>query len=98
MSPAPTRRYRSTVAGLGRITTPATLTHYRIDERHSNSYAEWKRRGSPAAPDQKLYAQLEKAGGLQLLSPAQSVRIERGSVSVSFDLPRQGVSLIDLQW
>jgi len=86
------------VAGLGRITTPATLTHYRIDERHSNSYAEWKRRGSPAAPDQKLYTELEKAGGLQLLSPAQSVRIERGVVSASFDLPRQGVSLIDLQW
>jgi xylan 1,4-beta-xylosidase len=82
------------VSGLGRITTPATLTHYRVDERHSNSYAEWKRRGSPNAPDQKVYAELERAGGLQLVEPAQSVRIERGRARIGFDLPRQGVSLI----
>lgn len=57
-----------TVAGVGR---KVKQTHYRIDERHSNSYAEWKRLGSPLAPDQTVYAQLEKAGQLTQLSPSE---------------------------
>jgi xylan 1,4-beta-xylosidase len=87
-----------TVTGLDKAATQATLTHYRIDERHSNSYAEWKRLGSPLAPDQNIYAQLEQAGKLAVLSPIESVHVERGSVTLGFDLPRQGVSLIELKW
>ena len=53
-------------AGLGKAKS-ALLTHYRIDETHSNSYAEWKRLGSPIAPNDAQYAQLEKAGKLSAL-------------------------------
>ena len=87
-----------TVTGLPRGASQATLTHYRIDEQHSNAYAEWKRRGSPLAPDQNLYAQLEKAGQLALLSAVERVPVARGRVALAFTLPRQGVSLIELQY
>jgi xylan 1,4-beta-xylosidase len=86
------------VNGLGNGTRQATLTHYRVDEHHSNVYAEWKRQGSPLAPNQNVYTNLERASQLTQLAPAESVRVERGAVKLSFDLPRQGVSLIELNW
>jgi xylan 1,4-beta-xylosidase len=84
------------VAGLPRATGNVTVTHHRVDDAHSNSYAEWKRLGSPLAPNQTVYAQLEKAGQLALFAPSSSVKAERGRVSLAFDLPRQGVSLIEM--
>src|SRR6185295_19067488 len=41
------------LASLSPNTSEATLTHYRIDENHSNAYAEWKRMGSPIAPNER---------------------------------------------
>jgi xylan 1,4-beta-xylosidase len=83
-------------AGLGNAKS-ASLTHYRIDETHSNSYAEWKRLGSPIAPNDAQYAQLEKAGKLASLAPAENVVIENGKATLKFKLPRQGVSLLVLE-
>lgn len=82
--------------GLGPRSGEATLTHYRIDQQHSNAYAQWQRHGSPLAPDQNVYAQLEQAGKLALLSAPEPVRIARGKARLSFNLPRQGVSLLIL--
>jgi xylan 1,4-beta-xylosidase len=86
-----------TAAGLGPVSGPATLTHYRIDQDHSNSYTAWKRLGSPIAPNDDQYVQLEKAGKLALLGPAEKVRIEDGKATLKFTLPRQGVSLLVLE-
>src|SRR5947207_1735967 len=44
------------VSGLPLARGEARLQHYRIDETHSNSFAAWKRIGSPLAPDEKQYA------------------------------------------
>jgi xylan 1,4-beta-xylosidase len=86
------------VTGLGKTASRATLTHYRIDDTHSNAYAEWKRLGSPLAPDERLYVQLENAGKLQALSQSpETLRIDRGVLRLTFDLPRQGVSLLELR-
>jgi len=83
-------------SGLGSAKS-ASLTHYRIDETHSNSYAEWKRLGSPIAPNDAQYAQLEKAGKLSSLAPAENVVVENGKATLKFSLPRQGVSLLVLE-
>jgi xylan 1,4-beta-xylosidase len=85
-----------TIAGVpaGRV----TLTHARIDQDHSNSYAAWKRAGSPQPPSREQYAALEKASQLQELEPSRSIRVNQGTVSVTFSLPRQGVSLVKLTW
>ncbi len=41
-----------------------TVTHYRIDQQHSNSYAAWQRMGSPIAPDKASYDALRAAAQL----------------------------------
>jgi len=85
------------LAGLGATTGDATLTHYRIDGEHSNTYAEWKRLGSPLAPKEDVYAQIEKAGKLATLAPAEKVHLDQGAATLKFALPRQGVSLLVLE-
>jgi xylan 1,4-beta-xylosidase len=85
-----------TATGLGNAKT-ATLSHYRIDDTHSNSYAEWKRLGSPIAPNDAQYVQLEKAGKLAQLGAPEAISVADGKATLKFNLPRQGVSLLVLE-
>ncbi|MBL9134857.1 MAG: hypothetical protein JNK85_03270 [Verrucomicrobiales bacterium] len=82
--------------GTGEI---ARLEHWRIDEDHSNAYATWKRQGSPLAPNRKQYDALTVASRLTALAgaPQQASVTPLGEVTLEFDLPRQGVSLIVLE-
>ena len=71
------------------------VTHYRIDQQHSNSYAAWQRMGSPIAPDKASYDALRAAAQLTALDAAETTVLRvGGSVQLSFALPRQGVSLL----
>jgi xylan 1,4-beta-xylosidase len=74
----------------------ATLTHYRIDDEHSNAYEAWKKMGSPQNPDSAQIAELEKDGQLQMLEKPKKVNISAGQYKIQLLLPRQGVSLIKL--
>ena len=74
------------------------LTHYRIDQEHSNSFTTWKKMGSPQNPTPEQIAELEKNGQLQMLGSPQWVKAKDGIVSNQFNLPRQGVSLIKMSW
>ena len=87
------------ISGLPANLQSARLTHYRIDQNHSNPYAEWLRMGSPVAPDPKQYAALEQSSKLATLaaSPA-TVTVARGQAKLDFALPRQAVSLLILEW
>jgi len=82
-------------AGVGN----ATVTHYRIDQQHSNGYAEWLRMGSPIAPDPAQYAAMQHASELATLplSPA-TLGLSGGKATLAFTLPRQGVSLLVVRW
>ena len=72
-----------------------SVTHYRIDQQHSNSYAAWQRMGSPIAPDKAAYDALRAAAQLSALDAAETTATRvGGSVQLSFTLPRQGVSLL----
>ncbi|KAJ9611719.1 hypothetical protein H2200_004903 [Cladophialophora chaetospira] len=73
------------------------LTHYRVDADHSNSYTQWLEMGSPQAPSVDEYKQLEAAAMLATYRGRTSVRTEEGVSILSFDLPRQGVSLLLLE-
>ena len=75
----------------------AKLTHYRIDETHSNAYTVWKALGSPQQPTKEQYESLEEAGKLAELDKATTVNIQNGEAKVHFNLPRQGVSLLVLE-
>ena len=95
--PAPAAPIQLSIEGLpaGR----ATLTHVRIDESHSNSYAAWLRMGSPQTPTPAQHAALEKASELQELTPARELTIgSDGRVTEVFDLPRKSVSFVKVTW
>jgi xylan 1,4-beta-xylosidase len=83
--------------GLGHASGAAHITHYRIDEFNSNAYALWTRLGSPVAPDDAVYAQLLQASELATLADTP-VQLHRGAGSITFALPRQGVSLLVIDW
>jgi xylan 1,4-beta-xylosidase len=74
------------------------MKHYRIDANHSNAFSVWKGMGSPQEPTPEQQRRLEAAGQLQLLDSPNWLWNESGSVSINFDLLRQGVSLITLEW
>jgi xylan 1,4-beta-xylosidase len=87
------------VGGLPASLASAQLTHHRIDEHHSNAYAEWLRMGSPVAPNETQYATLENVSELATLTDAPAeVAVLSGSAKLDFSLPRQGVSLLVLEW
>ena len=73
------------------------LRHFRIDDDHSNSFAEWKRMGSPQQPTAQQYARLERAGQLAALGASQTVHVRDSKATLRFELPRQGVSLVALE-
>lgn len=76
-----------------------TLTHYRIDDKHSNSYEVWKKMGSPQKPTAAQIAQLEKAGQLATLGAPKKLNVgANNKIDVNIELPRQGVSLLKLDW
>ncbi|NIA54683.1 beta-xylosidase [Massilia sp. TW-1] len=74
------------------------MHHYRIDQEHSNSYAAWKRMGSPAKPTPAQVAELQKAGDLAELGAAKTIETRDGAATVSMQLPRQAVSLVTLSY
>jgi xylan 1,4-beta-xylosidase len=74
------------------------MQHYRIDNDHSNAYTLWKQLGSPQQPTPEQYARLEAAGQLQLLTSPAFLHAKSGALSLDFDLPRHGVSLLHLFW
>ena len=87
-----------TVSVKGIPSQKVLLTHYRIDQEHSNSFTTWKKMGSPQDPTPEQYAALEKAGQLEMIGSPQWVTIKNGASTIQFDLPRQGVSLIKMTW
>jgi xylan 1,4-beta-xylosidase len=72
--------------------------HYRIDEDHSNAYAAWLEMGAPQQVSKSQYAELERAGKLELLDAPEWVETKNGVATLDFALPRQGVSLVRLTW
>jgi xylan 1,4-beta-xylosidase len=87
------------LAGLPAAATAPKLTHYRVDATHSNAYTLWKSLGSPVAPTKPQYQQLEAAAQLDKLADAPAnITTSAGAASLQFTLPRQGVSLVVLEW
>lgn len=75
-----------------------TVTHYRIDGERSNSYAAWQKMGSPASPTAVQLKALESAGQLQQLEAPKKMRVADGRITLTVQLPRQGVSLLTLTY
>jgi xylan 1,4-beta-xylosidase len=96
--PGPEAAIELSLNGLPFPAGKATLTQYRIDAHHSNSYQAWLRMGSPLPLSAEQFQQLENAGQLARLGPPEQMAVKAGRAAVKFNLPRQGVSLLLFNW
>jgi xylan 1,4-beta-xylosidase len=87
-----------TIDGLPKDAGRALLQHFRIDSDHSNPFAVWKSMGSPQPPTADQHKELESAGQLQLLTSPWWIAVDHGQTRLAFELPRQGLSLIQIGW
>ena len=74
------------------------LEHFRIDSTHSNAFSAWKDMGSPQEPTAAQYKKLEATGQLQLLTSPAWVDIQHETIQLQLELPRQGLSLVKIEW
>ena len=87
-----------TVRGLPSNVQRVLLTHFRIDDTHSNAYTVWKGMGSPQQPSAEQYTQIENRAGLELLNSPVWLDVAKGQVTIQTVMPRQSVSLLHLTW
>ena len=86
------------IAVLGWNHESATLRHFRMDADHSKAFEVWKTLGKPEAPSAQDYAKLEAAGQLAEMEERPSIPATDGKIALRISLPRQGVSLLRLDW
>ncbi|UCD48778.1 MAG: hypothetical protein JSW27_14735 [Phycisphaerales bacterium] len=84
------------------VTLPAAfravrLTHYRIDDAHSNAYTKWLELGRPQNPSAAQRDELRAAMQLETLESPRRMDVANGNVVLDFALPRFGLSLIVLE-
>ena len=75
------------VAAWARTLAPAAaagarLTHYRIDETHSNAFAVWKKMGAPPGPNAAQYKQLLAAGQLAQMDAPAPLAVANGAAAL----------------
>ena len=96
--PGPDAAVELLLNGIPSTTGMVKVTHYRIDEDHSNAFATWKKMGAPYPISEQQFSSLEKTGKLAELEPTKTVPAINGKLDLKFFLPRQGVSLLVLTW
>jgi len=95
---APAALVNVQISGLPEKVERGILHHFRIDSAHSNAFTAWKDMGSPQSPTADQYKKLESAGQLQLLTSPAWVHIQHGTAQLQVQLPRQGLSLVKIEW
>ena len=78
------------------FTGAAQVTHYRIDNAHSNAHALWQKMGLPLTLQDAEFDALKAQSGLQTLSAPEAVKVIGGQLNLTINLPRQGISLLVL--
>jgi xylan 1,4-beta-xylosidase len=77
--------------------THARVAHLRVDDTHGNAFAAWSAQGRPTSPTSEQRASLLRAMAPSLLVPEKIVDTDSlGAVTMDFEIPRFGVSLITL--
>jgi xylan 1,4-beta-xylosidase len=94
----PSRAANVAITGLPKGASRVRLTHYRIDDTHSNAYTLWKGMGSPQNPSPAQYAELKSKDGLQLLESPRWMDVKNGAITVATDMPHHSISLLQLDW
>ena len=74
----------------------AEITHWRIDEHHSNAYSVFCEMGSPTQPTPEQIQQIRSRMGLETVEPP-SRRSVGDTFEMTLDLPPNAVSLIKIK-
>lgn len=82
------------ISGLAQ--TGYELSHYRIDERHSNAHTVWKDLGSPQDPTPHELDAIRARQGLEQLEEPRELAPTAGAVRIQLELPLESVSLVIL--
>src|SRR6185436_13147461 len=69
------------------------VTHFRVDEVHSNPYGVWVSQGSPTNPSEEQWRAMRQAQHLSLLQPVSKATVSN-TYTASFTMPRQAGSLL----
>ncbi len=94
--PAPAAALTLQIAGLPQ-TSAIHLTHYRMDQTHSNAYTAWLALGSPQTLTPQQLTALQAVSGLQPLE-TRTLNPTSAPVTLTTTLPRQAVTLYQLTW
>ena len=73
------------------------VSHLRVDESHGDAYTVWVAQGMPSSPSSSQLTDLRQAMDPAPLGPDQTLSIANGALSLDFDLPRFGVTLLTLK-
>lgn len=76
----------------------AKVSHFRMDEKHSNAFGVWKDMGSPQELSPDEYKKLESAGQLALMEEKDITIDDDGCVKMDTTLPRHGASLFRIDY
>jgi xylan 1,4-beta-xylosidase len=69
------------------------VTHFRVDETHSNPYNVWVSQSSPTNPTEAQWQAMRQAQHLALVQPVSKATVSN-TYSASFTMPRQAGSLL----
>ena len=72
----------------------ARVSHLRVDETHGDAYTVWVSQGSPQPPSATQIQALQEAMLPQALGAPQTLPVTGGTATLTFSLPRFGVSLL----
>jgi xylan 1,4-beta-xylosidase len=75
------------------------VSHWRVDEEHSNVFAAWRDHGGADRdwPEGDEWDRLRTADELVELEPERTLDAVEGAVTVSFLLPQPGISFVELR-
>ncbi|MGH8938822.1 MAG: GH39 family glycosyl hydrolase, partial [Actinomycetes bacterium] len=76
-----------------------SVTHWRVDEKHSNVFAAWRDLGGATRdwPTSAEWDRLRESDGLLELEPTRTVDVGEGTLELSFRLPQPGISFLALK-
>ena len=72
------------------------IRHLRIDQEHSNAYAEWMRQGEPDYPNEGQRAAILSRSGLEFCEAPKTVQLKDGKLSHHFEMPVHAISLLEI--
>jgi xylan 1,4-beta-xylosidase len=70
------------------------VTHFRVDETHSNPYSVWAGQNKPTAPTEAQWQAMKAQQHLALLTPVTKATISGTTYTNTFSIPRQAGSLL----